>query len=74
VACALIDHDHETVFRPQVEAFNAHHIDSFLATYADDTLVAGVTIGGALEGAAAIRAYYVRRLEQPGLRSSTSQR
>lgn len=54
------------MFERQVEAFNAHDIDAFLATYSHDAVVAGVT-PEPLRGADALRAHYTPRLADPSL-------
>ena len=56
----------ETVFRRQVAAFNAHDLEAFLATYADDAVVAGVA-AAPVAGAAALRAHYAPRLGDASL-------
>jgi len=55
------------VFRAQVAAFNAHDVEGFLATYADD---AEITSGGGppLRGRENMREHYSRRLATPLLR------
>jgi len=54
------------VVTEQVDAFNAHDLDAFVATYAEDAVVTGV--GDApLAGRDAIRAFYADRLSYPGL-------
>lgn len=50
----------------QLDAFNAHDLDAFVATYADDAVVTGVG-PGPLVGSAAIRAFYEPRLQNPEL-------
>lgn len=56
----------ETVVRTQVEAFNAHDLEAFLATYADDAVVTGVA-PEPLRGHDALRAFYGPRLEDTSL-------
>jgi len=50
----------------QLDAFNAHDLDAFVATYADDAVVTGVG-PEPLVGSAAIRAFYEPRLQNPEL-------
>lgn len=50
----------------QLDAFNAHDLDAFVATYADDAVVTGVA-PEPLVGSAAIRAFYDPRLQNPEL-------
>ena len=50
----------------QLDAFNAHDLDAFVATYADDAVVTGVA-PDPLVGSAAIRAFYEPRLQNPEL-------
>jgi hypothetical protein len=52
--------DPRTVFLRQVEAFNAHDLDAFVATYAPDATVNGLP-GGAVTGHAALRDLYADR-------------
>jgi uncharacterized protein (TIGR02246 family) len=67
--------DAEEVVQRQVDAFNAHDLDAFLATYAEDAVVAGGDgMADALRGREALRAHYARRLAQPGLRATIEQR
>lgn len=58
--------EQETVFRRQVAAFNAHDLEGFLATYADDAVVLGVA-PAPLAGAQALRAHYESRLGDTSL-------
>lgn len=51
----------QQVVRAQVEAFNAHDLEAFLATYADDAVVTGVT-PEPLRGRDELRAFYGPRL------------
>ncbi|WP_336502749.1 nuclear transport factor 2 family protein [Microbacterium paraoxydans] len=50
----------------QLDAFNAHDLEAFVATYADDAVVTGVA-PEPLVGSAAIRAFYEPRLQNPEL-------
>lgn len=56
----------EGVFRRQVEAFNARDLDAYLATYAPDAIVHGVS-DEPLRGTSALRAHYETRLSDPAL-------
>ncbi len=65
--------DHTTLDRSaldtvqaQLDAFNAHDLDAFVATYADDAVVTGVA-AEPLVGSAAIREFYEPRLQNPEL-------
>lgn len=53
----------------QVDAFNAHDLEAFVATYADDAVVTGVA-DAPLVGRDAIRAFYAGRLDNPLLSCS----
>jgi hypothetical protein len=65
----------EDVVQRQVDAFNAHDLEAFLATYAEDAVASGGDgMGEAITGRAALRAHYARRLAQPGLRATIEQR
>ncbi|WP_345763434.1 nuclear transport factor 2 family protein [Diaminobutyricibacter sp. McL0608] len=48
----------------QVDAFNAHDLDAFVATYSEDAVVSGVA-ETPLVGREAIRAFYADRLVNP---------
>lgn len=50
----------------QVDAFNAHDLDAFIATYAEDAVITGVD-AQPIVGRDAIRAFYAPRLENPEL-------
>lgn len=50
----------------QLDAFNAHDLDAFVATYADDAIITGVATEP-IVGAAALRAFYAPRLANPEL-------
>lgn len=55
------------VVRRQVEAFNAHDVEAFLATYATDATVSS-GVNEPLVGRAAMREHYVARLADTSLR------
>ncbi len=55
------------VFTAQVGAFNDHHVEEFLSTYATDAVVTS-TVSGPLVGHDAIRAHYTKRLSNSALR------
>lgn len=50
----------------QLDAFNAHDLDAFVATYAPDAVITGVAPEPII-GAAAIRRFYEPRLQNPEL-------
>lgn len=50
----------------QLDAFNAHDLDAFVATYAEDAVITGVA-PEPIVGSAAIRAFYEPRLQNPEL-------
>ncbi|MDR2997059.1 MAG: nuclear transport factor 2 family protein [Microbacterium sp.] len=50
----------------QLDAFNAHDLGAFVATYADDAVITGVA-PEPIVGTAAIRAFYEPRLQNPEL-------
>lgn len=50
----------------QLDAFNAHDVDAFVATYASDAVISGVT-PDPIVGSDAIRAFYEPRLQNPEL-------
>ena len=51
----------------QVAAFNAHDLEAFVATYAEDAVVVGVA-AEPIVGREALRAFYGDRLTHPDLR------
>lgn len=55
----------ETV-QAQLDAFNAHDLDAFVATYAADAVITGVAAEPVI-GTAAIRTFYEPRLQNPHL-------
>ena len=57
----------EAVFCRQVAAFNARDIEQYLATFAPDAVVHGVTEGLPLRGRDELRAHYSARLADPRL-------
>jgi hypothetical protein len=57
----------EAVFRRQVETFNAHDLEAYLACYREDALVYGVSAGPPLSGRDELRAHYAKRLADPGI-------
>ena len=50
----------------QLDAFNAHDLDAFVATYAPDAVITGVAPEPVV-GSSAIRAFYEPRLQNPEL-------
>lgn len=59
--------DSHDVFRRQVAAFNARDLEEFLATYAEDAVVAAMPPARPLVGRDALREHYSRRLAEPGI-------
>lgn len=57
----------ERVFRRQVDAFNSHDLEAFLACYADDAVVLS-SRGAPILGGEALRAAYVHRFDDAALR------
>lgn len=56
-----------SVVTAQVDAFNAHDLQAFIATYAENTVIVGAA-PHVLEGHHAMRAHYAQRLDNPELR------
>ena len=56
----------ERTVQNQLDAFNAHDLDAFVATYASDAVITGVA-PEPIVGTAAIRAFYEPRLQNPEL-------
>lgn len=56
-----------SIVQAQVDAFNAHDIEAFLATYAEDAVVTGVT-PEPLVGRDRLREFYTPRLQNAGVR------
>ncbi len=56
----------EQTVQEQLDAFNAHDLDAFVATYAPDAVITGVS-PEPLVGSDAIRAFYEPRLQNPEL-------
>lgn len=54
------------VVTAQLDAFNSHDLEAFLATYSPDTIVTGVAPKPII-GHAALRAFYEPRLANPDL-------
>lgn len=50
----------------QLDAFNAHDLEAFVATYAEDAVITGVA-QEPIVGSEAIRAFYEPRLQNPEL-------
>jgi hypothetical protein len=57
----------EAVFRRQVDAFNTRDLEQYLATFAPDAVVHGVTDGLPLRGRDELRRHYTVRLADPCL-------
>jgi hypothetical protein len=60
--------DPAAVFLRQVDAFNAHDLDAFLATYDAGAEIHGLDPGGPVVGADELRARYAERFAQRPLR------
>lgn len=58
-----------TIVQAQVDAFNAHDLDAFLATYSSDASVAGVA-PETMVGVAQLREFYEPRFKDASLRCS----
>ena len=56
----------EQTVQDQLDAFNAHDLEAFVATYASDAVITGVA-PEPIVGTAAIRAFYEPRLQNPEL-------
>ena len=64
----------EDVVQRQVEAFNAHDVEAFIATYAQDAVAAGGDgMDAPVHGRDALRAHYARRLTA-GMRATIEER
>ena len=50
----------------QLDAFNAHDLEAFVAAYAEDAVITGVA-AEPIVGTAAIRTFYEPRLQNPDL-------
>jgi uncharacterized protein (TIGR02246 family) len=65
----------EDVVQRQVDAFNAHDLEAFVASYTEDAVAAGGDgMEAPVQGHDALRAHYARRLAQPGLRATIEER
>lgn len=56
-----------SVVTAQVEAFNTHDLDAFIATYAENAQIVGAA-EQTIVGHAAMRQHYSQRLSNPNLR------
>lgn len=65
--CGLTEATPLSVFRTQVDAFNAHNLSAFLATYAVDAEIVSGS-GAPLVGHDLMSEHYRRRLATPHLR------
>jgi uncharacterized protein (TIGR02246 family) len=59
--------DLHDVFNRQVDAFNAHDLEGFLATYADDAVIVAMPPAQPLVGRDALREHYAQRLADPAI-------
>ena len=64
----------EAVVQAQVDAYNAHDIEGFLATYADDAEIYQHPSTLLVKGKTQLRERYTRRLAEPGLHATIAQR
>jgi hypothetical protein len=67
--CALTERSGRSALdtvQAQLDAFNAHDLDAFVATYAADAVITGVAAEPVV-GTAAIREFYEPRLQNPEL-------
>jgi len=62
----VLDRSALDTVRAQLDAFNAHDLDAFVATYAADAVITGVAPEPVI-GSAAIRTFYEPRLQNPEL-------
>lgn len=65
-ARSAVDRSALDTVQAQLDAFNAHDLDAFVATYAADAVITGVAPEPVV-GAAAIREFYEPRLQNPEL-------
>ncbi|WP_047523729.1 nuclear transport factor 2 family protein [Microbacterium sp. ZOR0019] len=65
-ARSVLDRSALDTVQAQLDAFNAHDLDAFVATYAEDAVITGVAPEPVV-GSAAIRAFYEPRLQNPEL-------
>lgn len=66
--------DSEAIVQAQLEAYNAHDIDAFVATYADDAQVFEHPATLLADGSAQIRERYAARFKEPNLRAEIVKR
>ena len=66
--------DPEAIVQAQLEAYNAHDIDAFVATYADDAQIFEHPAKLLAEGPAQLRERYTARFKEPNLRAVVAKR
>jgi hypothetical protein len=66
--------DPEAIVQAQLEAYNAHDIDAFLATYADDAQIFEHPAKLLAAGPAQLRERYTARFQEPNLRAVVAKR
>jgi hypothetical protein len=66
--------DTEAIVQAQLEAYNAHDIDAFVATYADDAQIFEHPATLLADGSAQIRERYAARFKEPNLRAEIVKR
>jgi len=66
--------DPEAIVQAQLEAYNAHDIDAFVATYADDAQIFEHPAKLLAAGPAQLRERYTARFKEPNLRAVVAKR
>jgi hypothetical protein len=66
--------DPEAIVQAQLEAYNAHDIDAFMATYADDAQLFEHPAKLLAAGSAQLRERYAARFKEPNLRAIVAKR
>ena len=66
--------DPEAIVQAQLEAYNAHDIDAFVATYADDAQIFEHPAKLLATGPAQLRERYTARFKEPNLRAVVAKR
>ena len=68
-AASVPSPDTEAIVQAQLEAYNAHDIDAFVATYADDAQLFEHPATLLAAGSAQLRVRYAARFKEPNLRA-----
>lgn len=68
-AATVPNPDPEAIVQTQLDAYNAHDIDAFMATYADDAQLFGHPAKLLAAGSAQLRERYAARFKEPNLRA-----